>query len=549
MRIPLSPWREGAPGAAGPESPEFFWRSLALFNFYRLALALVFIATSILFGGELVFGSQHPGLFRYAAAAYLLFGLACFAPIRARAPRFELQLGLQVGGDITFLAVLSHASGGIQSGIGLLLLASIAAAGLISRGRLTLFFAALASIGALLEQSFATLVGDAPVSQFFQAGMLSMGYFAVAWVAHTLARYARASERLARERGVDLANMAQVSRLVIQDMHDGVLVVDGEGVVRQRNTRADQLFGLTPGAGALLAGCAPALAERFAAWRSGAADEFDLMRIAPANRLVRTRFVAVGEDRGRGAVIFLEDMSRVQAQAQQLKLASLGRLTANIAHEIRNPLSAISHASELLQEEPTATPTQKRLTGIIRDNTYRVDRMVQEVMQLNRRDRAMQEVFPAADFLRAFADGFAQNERLPREGFALEVEGEPRVCFDRSHLNQVLWNLCRNAWRHGRKHDGSVKLRAAPGASPNTTLIEVQDDGPGVPAALRSQVFEPFFTTVTSGTGLGLYIAREMCDANGATLDCLDTETGAHFRITCRRDHVKAQRASDAIRS
>ncbi|HSD60432.1 MAG TPA: ATP-binding protein [Burkholderiales bacterium] len=343
--------------------------------------------------------------------------------------------------------------------------------------------------------------------------------------------------------------MAQVSRLVIQDMHDGVLVVDGEGVVRQRNTRAEQLFGLGPGAGALLASCAPVLAERFAAWRSGAADEFDLLRIAPANRLVRTRFVAVSEERERGAVIFLEDMSRVQAQAQQLKLASLGRLTANIAHEIRNPLSAISHASELLQEEPTATPTQKRLTGIIRDNTYRVDRMVQEVMQLNRRDRAMQEVFPAADFLRAFADGFAQNERLPREGFALEVEGEPRLCFDRSHLNQVLWNLCRNAWRHGRKREGSVKLRAVPGATPNTTLIEVQDDGPGIPAALRSQVFEPFFTTVTSGTGLGLYIAREICDANGATLDCLDTETGAHFRITCRRDHVKAQRASDAIRS
>ncbi|HSD60433.1 MAG TPA: hypothetical protein VLC55_06215 [Burkholderiales bacterium] len=188
MRITLPPWPESAPGAAGRESPEFFWRSLSLFNFYRVALAVVFIATSALFGSELVFGSHHLTIFRYGAAAYLLFGLACFAPIRARAPSFERQLGLQVGGDIVFMTVLTHASGGIQSGIGLLLLASIAAAGLISRGRLTLFFAALASIAALLEQTYAILAGDAALSQFFQAGMLSMGYFAVAWVAHTLAR-------------------------------------------------------------------------------------------------------------------------------------------------------------------------------------------------------------------------------------------------------------------------------------------------------------------------------------------------------------------------
>lgn len=298
----------------------------------------------------------------------------------------------------------------------------------------------------------------------------------------------------------------------------------------------------------MLADCSAVLAERHDAWRNQGANDFDLLRVPSTNRLLRTRFVGVGEERIRGAVIFLEDMGRVQAQAQQLKLAALGRLTANIAHEIRNPLSAISHASELMQEEEAASPTQKRLAQIIHDNSSRLDHLVHEVLQLNRRDRVTQERFLAGEFLKSFADGFAQSELVPRRAIAVEVKGEPRACFDRAHLNQVLWNLCRNAWRHCRKLDGSVRLRASDGATPNSTVIDVIDDGQGIPDALRIQVFEPFFTTVSSGTGLGLYISREMCEANGATLDCIETASGAQFRITCRRDHVKAQRASDTLR-
>ncbi|HEX9179775.1 MAG TPA: histidine kinase dimerization/phospho-acceptor domain-containing protein, partial [Burkholderiales bacterium] len=344
-------------GVSAPDgAPDHVWRSLALFNVYRVAMSLVFIVTTALFGGGLVFGSHDLLLFRYTSAVYLAFGVLAFITIRARRPALELQLGIQTGGDIVLLVLLIHASGGILSGVGLLLLASLAAAGLVSRGRLTLFYAALACVAILLEQTYSMLRGSAPVSEYLQAGMLSIGYFATASLAHGLARWARASERLATERGVDLANLSQVNQLVIQDMHDGVLVVDGEGRLRQRNTQAERLLGIEAGAGGelRLARLSAVLAERFEAWRSQTANEFDLLRFPAANRLVRTRFVAIGADRRHGAVIFLEDMSRVQAQAQQLKLASLGRLTANIAHEIRNPLSAITHAAELLQEEPGA---------------------------------------------------------------------------------------------------------------------------------------------------------------------------------------------------
>ena len=160
----------------------------------------------------------------------------------------------------------------------------------------------------------------------------------------------------------------------------------------------------------------------------------------------------LGADRKQGAVIFVEDWSRVQTQAQQLKLAALGRLTANIAHEIRNPLSAISHANQLLQEEDQAHPTATRLLQIIADNVQRMEKMVKDVLELNRRDRTRQELIVLPDFLREFHDKFCQAEKVPSAGMALDLsEYSHPVLFDRQHLHQILWNLCRNGWQHSQQ--------------------------------------------------------------------------------------------------
>jgi two-component system sensor histidine kinase PilS (NtrC family) len=227
-------------------------------------------------------------------------------------------------------------------------------------------------------------------------------------------------------------------------------------------------------------------------------------------------------------VIYLEDLSKLEDQARQMKLAALGRLTANIAHEIRNPLAAITHAAELMLEENRA-PARERLTRIIRDNATRLNRMVRDVLELNRRDRVQSEPIRLGGALGAFLDEFAYNERLERAGFALEADGDPVVEFDRVHLHQILWNLARNAWRHSRKQPESVRMRIQRQGS--RLELHVVDDGPGVPKELQGQLFEPFFTTYSGGTGLGLYIARELAAANGATLEYVDRPDGADFRI------------------
>ncbi|MBX3668970.1 MAG: histidine kinase, partial [Rhodocyclaceae bacterium] len=332
-------------------APEAYWRSLQLFNGYRLAAALLLLMAAAFWGSTLQFGSRDMRLFLLAAAGYAAFALAMFAVIHTR-ERFTWQLAVQVGGDIAFVVLLMYASGGLSSGLGLLLLTSLAAAGLVTRGQLTLFFAAIATIAVLLEHTYEVLRFSESGAQYAQAGLLSIAYFATAWLAHALASRSLASERLAAQREIDLANMAQVNQLVIQDMEHGVIVVDGAGIVRQVNTAAERMIGGMRGGGVVaLRDRAPALYERVESWlrdQQGreSPDAFEI----GAN--LRARLVPVAPRRGAGAVIFLEDMARIRAEARQLKLAALGRLTANIAHEIRNPLGAISHAAELLQEEP-----------------------------------------------------------------------------------------------------------------------------------------------------------------------------------------------------
>ena len=519
------------------EFPDAYWRSLQFFNGYRLAVAALLLAAGGVFIESKFLGAHDRAAYLYTSAAYVLFASLCFLPTRARRPDLDWQLSIQVAADVTFVVVLMHASGGTSSGMGLLLLAVLAGAGLISRGRLALFHAALASIGVLLEHTYRVLAQDASVTQFVQTGFLSIGYFATAWVAHVFARYTVQSEQLAAQREIDLANMAQVNQLVIQDMDAGVVVIDSDGKIRSRNAKADALLGplRSDQVEVSLHERAPALAGRIARWRESVPANAGPTTTLIGGKPVSVRFVPVGQGGRVGAVLFLEDLTRVQTQARQMKLASLGRLTANIAHEIRNPLSAISHATELLQEEGGLNETTTRLLRIIHDNTQRLDRMVQDVLRLNRRDSAHKELFNLAEFLRMFAEQFCSIERIDPQVMRLELAIEVVVRFDRSHLNQVMWNLCRNALRYCRARPGSIRIWLDRSAWADRVRLSVIDDGPGVAAEYRAHLFEPFFTTAPSGTGLGLYIAREVCEANEAALDYVESNTGGHFCIEFRR--------------
>ena len=514
--------------AANTDAIESFWRSLRFFSMYRLSIALLFMAASLVFGDTVSLGTQDPLLFDRVAAVYVLASIVFLAVLLRRPRRFSLQLSVQVALDIAALTVMMFASGGQKSGIAILVLVVVAGAALVGQGRMTLFYAALASVAMLLEESWRALTRDADPADFVRTGIISIAFFATAIIVRLLAQRVVANETLARERGRELNDQLRISERIIRDMEDGVLVVDGDGRVRLLNPRAEALLSVESPSGTELSRLSRELANRYRVWSGQPVETVEMLR-PDGGRLLRVRYLPSAES-GGNALIYLENMERVQSQAQQLKLAALGRLTANMAHEIRNPLAAISHAAELLAEED-ADPLRQRLARIIHDNTRRLNRLVTEVLELGRRDRAQ----PEALRWQVFLSGFMEELILHDESAGRRVrvgECDVELRFDRGHLYRILWNLLANALRHASPADGAVRLEARPGATADRIELHVVDDGSGVEEAQRNLVFEPFFTTHGAGTGLGLYIARELCEASGARLELLDEGPGAHFRIT-----------------
>ena len=485
-----------------------------------------------------------PNPFITGAALYFMFGLAAFAWVQIeRLPLALPHLALALlAGDIFFLSLVIVAGGNAVAPIPILLFPQLAASGWLLRTQTAFFHAAFASVVLLGLDVWRALEGSIGGAQIVQTGIVGFGYFATVGIAVALGRYTKASEDLAAQRGIDVANLEQVNRLIIQDMQDGVLVVDLNGVVRGHNAQVTRLlggFGRMRG-GMRLAEFSSTLHDYWRRWQDDFTIPLPAFKVDVTQRLLRVRLVRIGSGLNGGTLIYLEDLGRAQTEAQQMKLAAMGRLTASIAHEVRNPLSAINQAAQLLEEDGTVAPEGQRLLAMIRNNSKRIDRIVGEVLQLNRRDRQQPETIALADFLRNLVDEIVQAENIPPGGVQLAIPEELVVIFDRGHFNQILWNLVRNAWQHCQKKEASVRIAARAGYMGDAVIFELADDGPGIPAELRGQIFEPFFTTRPGGTGLGLYIARELADANGATLELLPKSPGAHFRMTLKRASAAA---------
>lgn len=509
------------------------WKPLRYFNLYRAVLSGLLVLLAYLGLAPSYFGQYDPGLFRITALVYLLFSLVSSFSIQWRWTGFQTQVVTQVIVDIAALTLMMHASGGVASGFGTLMVVAIAGGSILTQGRIAILFAAMASLAVLFQQIYAWMYAPFPGSNYTQAGMLGMTFFATAFLAHVLARRVRATEALAEKRGIDLANLAQLSEHIIQRMQSGVLVLDREGTVRLINRSGQKLLGL-PGdiTGQHLDSLAPELTRLETSWRNDTVPVSNLLRSAQSQVEMMVSFSRLGVSGEDGALVYLEDASAMRQRAQQLKLASLGRLTASIAHEIRNPLGAISHAAQLLAESSDVQRHEQRFIHIIQQNCRRMNAIVENVLQLSRRKTAVRETLLLNPWLQGFVSDFVNQTGLDGAVFKTSVELAVRVRFDPSQLHQVMWNLCENAIRHAGERP---RLHIRAGVSPESRrpYLEVADNGKGIADDIADKLFEPFFTTESSGTGLGLYIARELCEINQASLGLVETEgSGACFRIT-----------------
>jgi len=522
--------------------PDSSWRSLLYFNLYRIFVYALFLLIAIqawLRETWLAVPIQHGALLLGVSAISLLLALGAAVMIRYRRPSFNVQVPSYVFLDIVSLTLIMSAMGGVGSGVGVLLVASLGAGALLLPGRTALVFAAIASLAILGERLHTELNNLVASGTYTQAGMLGIAYFAAATLGLMFARRARETAELAEQRGVDLANMAQLNELVIRRIRSGVIVVDAKGRVITLNESAWYLMGMPSESEPVLRDLAPSLADPLDDWQATGRMAQTPIRLSDDAPAVIPHFAGLGRARDdAGTLITLEDTSTVEQRAQQMNLASLGRLTASIAHEIRNPLSAINHAGELLGESPNLKEPDHRLTEIIKAHSERVNEVIENVLQLSRRGNTEPEELDLATWITHFIEDFRRDQELDQIQLVTDLRGaadEVRVFADRTQLHQVIWNLCSNAIRYGLQNSADARIIIRAGHAPESQrpFIEVVDNGPGIEPDEADSIFEPFYTSDSEGAGLGLYIARQLAESNQARLRYQpEPGGGSCFRIS-----------------
>jgi len=522
------------------EEPNLTWRVLNTLNAFRLLMGFALFGLFFAKSDPRFFGDAHPTLYIATAAGYLVFAILSGISLRQRwVPQTAIGF-TQALVDIAAISALMHASSGVSSGIGGLLIVFIGAASLVLPNRYPAILAVTATFAILGQQFLAQTFGTTIPANYPAAGILGGIIVAIALAAQPLARRIRASEELAHQFGIDLKNLSELNQYIVQHLRESIVVVDAADEIRLINSSTIRLLGLTStSADTPLAAVFEPLATHLREWREDTSlsshPEFTLITEGDNTR-VTAHLAPLGKDEQRTGpiLIFLEDASLMNARVQQSKLASLGRLSASIAHEIRNPVGAMSHAAQLLGESAALTDDDVRLTEIIQTHSSRVSLIIDNVLQLSRRDSSRPERLPIKSWLDEFAAEFVSTLELQEGEFTVaDIATELEARVDRSHLRQVLWNLCDNAVKYASETGGiMVEIQAGRMQGKGRPYIEVLDCGLGVDKATADKIFEPFFTARSGGTGLGLYISRELCEMNRATLVYLDRPGGGSiFRI------------------
>ena len=514
-------------------SNDLRWRVLRLLNLFRAIAAGVF--TLLFFQeGPQPFGAHYPQLYLTTGVTYFAIALIASFTLRARWPGLNWQTYLQLLVDVVAITLMTHASGGQASGLASMLFITVAAGSILLGHRLALLYAAIATLALLGEQILSQLANVSGAYGYTNSGIMGAIFFATAVVGSWIVERFRESEALATRRGVDLANLSQVNNLVIQNLRTGVVVLDEENHIRQINAAAMRYLDLAGSAKGHDMNISPALNHLVGRWRA-AADAQPASFRGPDGNLFIPMIQTLNGHRDGSLMVFLEDGETAAEEVQQMKLAALGRLTASIAHEIRNPIGAISHASQLLEESAGLDADDKRFLTIIREQSGRVNEIVENILQLGRRERVQPERLEITSWLRDFVMECCDTQGIDFDAIELDTTGdEVFVRIDPSHLRQILLNLVDNARRHaGLNADGElVKLRLSQAASGTTTWLDVVDYGQGISPEIVSRIFEPFYTHSRTGTGLGLFIARELCECNHASLKYgQDFEGRSCFRI------------------
>jgi two-component system sensor histidine kinase PilS (NtrC family) len=507
---------------------------------YRALIAVVLLIMLVSPNTRQLVGVVNPNLYVAVALGYLATSVPLVGSLTSRLRQNQNLMFLVFVIDIAAITLLAHASGGMASGLPILLVITVAASAvLIPRRILATLIAALAVLATLFDTVWLIILDILTTNALFPAGLLGLLIFGVSVIVQAIAHRLGHAEELARERASDLYDLQRLNEQIVQHMDTGILLVDAEGVVQVMNKAATALLAperpVTVEQGRQLADYCAELAYQFEHWKDTGlhrAKPFSVMENAPQ---VIANFRELQPHGQREALVLVEDYTPVTQYAQSLKLTSLGRLTASIAHEIRNPLGAISHAAQLLQESPDLAGPDKRMADIILHHCERVNQIVESVMQISRREPPKPEYLLLSEWLNEFVGSYLKTLNRSAEVTIDCNYPELLVEFDPENLQRVIANLLDNALRHSKLASGRevAKIKVSLDFAGQQCMLDVIDIGAGVPLQDQEKLFEPFFTTVEEGSGMGLFLCQELCEINNANLSYRPTDGGEScFRIS-----------------
>lgn len=504
---------------------------LRIYSYYRAALGSILLLIYYSGIAPYTLGHENRELFIITASAFTLLNvLALFALWLGRFAAKTERIFAILLIDIVAITLIIHSSGGMGNGLSFLLLICIATGGILLSRQLSFVVAALASLILIAETVYNINLGISENRTLFSAGSLGTIMFIAAFSFSYLSMRLRQSSREAATQAAHARHLERIAQSIVERMQTGVVVCAANGDVEVINKSAKNFLNWH-GQSNRNIGDVPPLHYQLQSWKHDPAfrpSSEDL------DDNVRMSFSKLDPDSDAQTVIFLEDNKSLTREAQQLKQASLGRLTASIAHEIRNPLGAISHAGQLLSESPSLDPADKRLTEIIETHSKRVNQIIENIMQISRGSTPQPETVNLNDWLPQFVEDYKRHCE-PNADIELQiVQNETLIRMDLSQLHQVLRNLCDNGLRHGHKitQRQHLKIRANVDRHSSLPYIEVLDDGEGIAEDKLTSVFEPFFTTEASGSGLGLYLSKALCEANHASLEYKPNSGLSCFKLT-----------------
>lgn len=523
------------------------WYRLRLFNYFRSSLALLFI--TIYLNGWLLRllpdGLAHTELFIITSAIYFLISLIFATGVTHQKPSLSTQAIAHTIIDISIVTILMHATGGIRTGLGMLLIISVSMSSLFLHKRITILFAAISTLAIISEQIYSQLTYADYAPAFTQAGLLGILIFITATISAYSAKRLKESEQLAEDASHKLESIVQMNQHIIHSMRTGIIVIKNDGYILMTNNAALELLGkLTGKKQPNLNDISSNLYQRFIDWNNNTIQNHQPIQQAQGLPDIQPGFSHIegsenfdkkhGEKQMGRTLIFIEDATQLSQRFQQVKLASLGRLTASIAHEIRNPLAAINHAGQLLGET-SINDADKKLTSIINTQAKRLNGIVEDVLQLSRQQRGTPETINLHQWLLQFRGEFIATNNLQTNQMPIQIEPQSiEISFDSNQLHQVMWNLCSNAINHSHLELSNIiiNIQGTIDEVTDQPYIDIIDNGAGINEETQTHIFDPFFTTNVEGTGLGLYITKEVIESNRAKIRYIPpTNTGTCFRI------------------